>query len=81
MDSRVASQAHGDLSEAGVDARHMACSVLQQTVGEPAGRGADVEAGAVFHINRPMIQRSLKLHTAAADIALIFSKDAYCSFV
>src|SRR5579859_5512729 len=54
----------------------MRCAMLQQAVGEASGRGADIEAGAAFDGNGPMLERSLELEATAADVALLFSQDA-----
>ena len=43
-------------------------AALQQAVGEPAGRGADVEAAAAGDVERQRVERVRQLDPAARDI-------------
>ncbi len=76
LNARVVAKLHGDLTEAGVDGGDVGRAALQETVGEAAGGGADVEAGAVGDFDLPVIECSLKFETAAADVGHVVAEQA-----
>ena len=53
-----------------VERDHPVGAALQQAVGEPAGRGADVEAGAPGDVDPKRVEGVLELDPAARDVAL-----------
>src|SRR5580698_1074004 len=73
-DAGVVAELHGDLAEAGVEGGDVGCAVLEKAVGEAAGGGADVEAGAAGDGDLPMVEGGFQLEAAAADVALLFAE-------
>jgi len=74
--ARVGAELHGDLTEAGVDGRDMRGAVLEETVGESAGRSADVKAGAIVDVDAPVVEGVGELEASTADVGLVFAKEA-----
>ena len=68
LDPRVVAQAPVELARGDVERDDALRAVLQQAVGEPAGRGADVEAAEPADIDSEHIERVLELDAAAGDV-------------
>ena len=56
-----------ELPVADVDRDHHHGAALEQAVGEPAGRRADVQAAAPLDLDRELVERVLQLDPAARD--------------
>ena len=69
-DARVLAEFPGQLAAADVDGRHLGGAVLEEAVGEPAGRGADVEGSEAADLEGEGRQGGLELVAAAADVAV-----------
>ena len=50
--------------------------MLQQAIGEAAGRGADIKANLAPHIHLPVFQCSFELQPASADILQVLAQQA-----
>jgi hypothetical protein len=74
-DARVGSQAPIELAVSHVERDHLTGATLEQHVGEAASRRADVERRAVADVDREGVERVGELHTAAADIWVIRSRE------
>ena len=72
--ARILAQLEIHLPVARVDRDHRRRAVLQQTIGESSGRGANIEANLAPYIDVPMLKRALQLQSAAADILQIFAQ-------
>src|SRR5262249_26526047 len=59
-----------ELSVTDVDRIHACRTVLQQAVGEAAGRGADVDRDDAQHVDGKVRERALELLAAARAVAL-----------
>ena len=70
-----------NLPVAGIDGNHLRRSVLQQAVGEAAGRCADVEAHFSAHIHLPVLQSSGQLQASPAHKGLVVAQQANRSVV
>lgn len=75
-DAGIVAELHRDLAEAGIDGGDLSGAALEKAVSESAGGGANVEARASGDVNVPVIERSLKLETAAADVGHVFAEEA-----
>src|SRR5204863_407937 len=67
-DARVLAQAPGELPVADVDREHPPGATLEETVGEAAGRRADVYRDATADVDAERIERAGELLAAAAHI-------------
>jgi len=59
-----------ELSVAHIHGDHFTCAVLQQAIGEAAGRCADIEAAPAGHVERESGQRALEFMAAAAHVTV-----------
>jgi len=50
--------------------------MLQETIGEAAGGGADIKANLAVYLDLPMFQRALQLESAAAYVFQIFAEQS-----
>ena len=67
--ARVIAQFPIELAIAHVDGENARRAMGEQTVGETAGRCADIEGRFTCDRDRELLQRFLKLETAAADVS------------
>ena len=67
----TAAQARMQLIAADIDRVDAPRAAREQDLGEAAGRGADVEADAIRHVEREMIERERKLDAAARHIRML----------
>jgi len=75
-DARILAKFFGDLAVTRIDGEDGAGTVLQHTVGEAPGGGADVQAGAIGEVDRPVSERAFELEAAAADVAEVVAEQA-----
>ena len=66
--ARMPAEFPGQLAVTDVDGEDFFRAVLQQTIGETAGRGAQVNDGQPFDIQSKIFQGMFELMAAAADI-------------
>ena len=76
MHARIVAQLHRYLPEAGVDGGDSRGAVLEKAIGEASGRSADVDAGAAFDIDLPMLQGRGQFQSPAAHVRLILTQQA-----
>jgi len=69
LDSIVGTQLLVQLPIADIDGDHAWCAVLQQAVGEPAGRRARVEGSTAAHIDLEALERRRQLLAPSAHVA------------
>jgi hypothetical protein len=67
--ARIAAQTPVDLIVSNVKGDYFAGAVLQETVGETAGRSPDIEADQTCYLKREFAQRGLEFQAATADEA------------
>src|SRR5262249_42830732 len=72
-DARVGAQRVRELPVADVDRRDGSCAALEEAVGEPTGRGAEIEASLAARADPEGIERTRELHAAAGDVGVVFS--------
>src|SRR5581483_10917660 len=68
-DARILAQLPRQLIVTHINGPHTRRAVLQQTIGEAAGRSADIDADAVARIDMKLAERRFKLQAAATDVA------------
>ena len=66
--ARVVAQRHGELAVRDVERDHMGGAALEQAVGEPAGRRADVERVAARRVEPEAVERVRQLDPAAGHV-------------
>src|SRR6202011_1151192 len=69
-DARIVSNPPRQLSVADIDGVNFLRAALQQAIGEPAGRSANVERNFVGNIDTEMIECAFQFLSTATDIAL-----------
>ena len=74
--TRIAAQPRVELAVADVHRHHRSRAALEQTVGEAAGRRADVETSALRNVHTEIVERTRELLAAARCIALRFAAHA-----
>jgi hypothetical protein len=60
-DARILAQLPGKLAAPDIDRVNLDCAARKQHIGEPAGRGADIERDEASNIDREMVERMNKL--------------------
>ena len=75
-DAGIVAELLGDLAVAGVDGDDAGRMVLQHAVGEAAGGGSDVDAGASCKVDRPVFESAFELEAAAANVLQIRTEEA-----
>src|SRR6516162_9193204 len=69
-DPGMAAQRAMQLLTPDIDRKHKRCAIGEQHLGEPAGRGTDIETDMAFDIDRVMLQRAGELDAAARDVGV-----------
>jgi hypothetical protein len=67
-DAGIIAERLGDLAVASIYSKDSGGAVLQHTVGEAAGGGADIDAGEAGEVDGPVGEGVLQLEAAAADV-------------
>ncbi len=58
---------------ANIDRPHFFCSMPEQTIGEPAGGGTEVEAYFARGVDTEFLQGVFKLYSATGNVRVVFS--------
>src|SRR5712692_6759224 len=75
-DALILTEAKIDLPIARVHRNDAGCPVLQQAVGEPAGRGADIQTDFAANLDMPMLESLFQLEAATTDVLQVFAQES-----
>ncbi len=75
-DPRILAKLEVHLTVAGVDGDDLRGAALEQAIGKPAGRSADIQTDLSRDGDIPVIEGALQLESAAADVLEIFAEQA-----
>jgi len=78
-DARVLAQFPSELTMTDINGVNPARAALQQHVGKPAGRSADIQCGPTRYLDAKMIERMNELNAAARDPRVIAALDRQCN--
>ena len=69
-DARIIAQFPGELAATDIDRVDLGGAMLQEAIGESAGRGSKIERDVVLYVDSEFFEGVLQLESAAADIPL-----------